>query len=84
MMKLIVLINEPSPNKKDEILIVLFRPKMLVDSTGRSYVGSQMEIFIAGARNTAKKPRSLADLRGPPGMGKTTLSNIVAMKWGWD
>ncbi len=53
------------------------RPKMLADYTGQEKVCEQMEIFIAAARERQEALDHVL-IFGPPGLGKTTLSHIIA------
>ncbi len=53
------------------------RPKLLADYVGQEEVREQMEIFV----QAAVKRREALDhvlIFGPPGLGKTTLSHIIA------
>ncbi len=53
------------------------RPKMLAEYRGQPVVKEQMEIFIHAA-NGRKEALDHVLIFGPPGLGKTTLSHIIA------
>ncbi|AFJ43414.1 Holliday junction branch migration DNA helicase RuvB [Francisella orientalis] len=53
------------------------RPKTLAEYEGQPAVREQMEIFIQAAKSR-KDALDHTLIFGPPGLGKTTLSNIIA------
>ena len=53
------------------------RPRMLADYVGQPQVNEQMEIFISAAR-ARREALDHVLIFGPPGLGKTTLSHIIA------
>jgi len=72
---------EPQVMLEDETVDRAIRPKMLADYTGQDHVKIQMEIFIAAAKKR-EEPLDHLLIFGPPGLGKTTLANIVANEMG--
>ncbi len=69
-----------SPLPEDENDYSL-RPKTLSEYIGQEKVKGNLEIFIQAAKMRGE-PLDHVLLHGPPGLGKTTLSNIIANEMG--
>ena len=57
------------------------RPRRLADFTGQVALRENLGVFIAAARNR-REPLDHCLFHGPPGLGKTTLAQIVAHELG--
>ncbi|MDD0838961.1 Holliday junction branch migration DNA helicase RuvB [Curvibacter sp. HBC61] len=65
----------------EEAIERALRPKLLDEYVGQAKVREQLDIFIGAARKRAEALDHVL-LFGPPGLGKTTLSHIIAAELG--
>jgi holliday junction DNA helicase RuvB len=71
--RLITAKAHPDEERQDRAI----RPKRLVDYVGQQELRTQMEIFIQAA-TARQEALDHVLIFGPPGLGKTTLANIIA------
>ena len=68
-------------NLGEQELEISLRPTKLSDYVGQDKLKSNLEVYIKAAKNR-KEPLDHVLLYGPPGLGKTTLSHIIANEMG--
>jgi Holliday junction DNA helicase RuvB len=67
--------------KKEEEIDKVLRPKQFGDFAGQGKVIDNLTVFVEAARRR-KEALDHVLLHGPPGLGKTTLANIIASELG--
>ncbi|MEX1254048.1 MAG: Holliday junction branch migration DNA helicase RuvB [Dehalococcoidia bacterium] len=70
-----------APRDEDEPFETSLRPRRLEDYVGQDKVKENLRIGIAAAQQRGE-PLDHVLLYGPPGLGKTTLANIIAGEMG--
>ena len=75
------LLVSPVEQEREDHQDRAIRPRRLADYVGQPQVREQMEIFIQAARQRSA-PLDHTLIFGPPGLGKTTLANIIAAEMG--
>src|SRR4029078_5131790 len=67
--------------KADPALEITLRPSLFSEFTGQAKVKERLEIAVEAAKRR-EEPLDHILLSGPPGLGKTTLANIIAKSMG--
>ena len=70
-------ITDASRTFPDEELDITLRPKTFNEFTGQTKIVENLKIFIQAAKQRGESLDHVL-LTGPPGLGKTTLSHIIA------
>ena len=70
-----------TPREREEQQDRAIRPLKLAEYIGQPVVREQMELFIQAARGRSEALDHTL-IFGPPGLGKTTLANIIAQEMG--
>lgn len=71
------IISPELENSEEERMEVSLRPKTLNEYIGQDKVKENMKVYIEAAKKRGE-PLDHVLLYGPPGLGKTTLSNIIS------
>ena len=75
------MVSAAPASPQEEAIERALRPKLLQEYVGQAKAREQLEIFIGAAKKRGEALDHVL-LFGPPGLGKTTLSHIIAAELG--